>query len=263
MNKKFLLIAVLVLASVSGFAQAQFALYGGGAFPMGKLKAGELKNDFPNKWALLNEKGDEGYAGIGFNVGMDILFPLSSVDGLGITLGADFFYNGYNSELKDWVSDLEDEGDDYFDEFTFKKPRIMNIPIMLGARYLYEVNDGFGIFAEAGLGLNMRMISPLKLEVEYEDTYGYGYYNVTETDTYKYKAAVSFAFKAGAGIMLADHLSIGVDFYALGSSNVKAKYTYEYEDDDPYDPYSEEESGNFKSKPLKCSELVLRIGYHF
>lgn len=263
MNKKTLLLAVLMLLSVVGFAQAQFSLYGGGAFPMGKLKAGELKDKYPEKWALINEKGDQGYAGIGFNLGMDILFPINSVDGLGITLGADFFYNGYNSELKDWVSDLQDSGDSTYDSFSFKKPKIMNIPVMLGARYLYETSDNFGIFGEAAIGINMRMISSAKIEYEYEDSYGYGYYDVTESYTYKYKTAVTFAFKVGAGIMIAEHLSIGIDYYALGKSKVNAKINYEYEDNDPNDPWSIEESSKFKSKALSCSELAVRIGYHF
>ena len=254
--------------SVGAFAQAQFSLYGGGAFPMGKLKAGELKDQYPAKWALMAEKGDQGYAGIGFNVGMDIMFPLNSVDGLGITLGADFFYNSYNSELKDWVSKIIDDGEDYSESFSFKKPRIMNVPIMLGARYLYEVSDDFGIFAEAGLGVNLRFISQLKMEYEYEDyyySYNYGYvnYNVEESLTYKYKTAASFAFKVGAGIMLAEHFSIGVDYYALGSAKVKADMTYKYSDDDPYEPLEDVDTEKFKGKALSCSELVLRIGYHF
>lgn len=243
---------VLTLAGINGFAQAQFSLYAGGAFPMRNLKAGELKDDVPTKWALLYENGNKGYAGIGFNVGMDVLFPISSVDGLGITLGADFLYNGYNSELKEFMDNLEDAGDD-IDEFSFKKPRIMNIPIMLGARYLYEVNDGFGVFGEAGVGLNIRTITSLELEIEDE------YYGEYLKETCDYKTAFTFAFKLGAGVMLAEHLSIGVDYYALGSSKVRAKVKYEY--DDHYDNYSG--TGNFKSKALSCSELVLRIGYHF
>lgn len=263
MNKKLLLIAVMLFASFGAFAQTQFSIYGGGAFPMGKLKAGELKDKFPEKWALINEKGDQGYAGLGFNLGIDVLFPINSVDGLGITLGADFFYNGYNSELKDYISDLEDAGDEY-DSYTLKKPRIMNAPIMLGARYLYEVSNGFGIFAEAGLGLNLRFISNLNMsyEYEYEDYdpyYGYETYDVERSTTYKYKTVATFTFKVGAGIMIADHLSIGVDFYALGNSKVKADITSDY----TIDGYSDSEKIKFKGKSLRCSELAVRIGYHF
>ena len=257
MNKRFLLIAVLMLASISAFAQAQFSVYAGGAFPMGNFKAGELKDKYPEKWALVNEKGNQGYAGIGFNIGADVLIPISAVDGLGITIGADYFYNGYNSELKDFISDFEDQLDKEDDSYTLKKPRIMNIPVMGGVRYLYDVNDGFGLFAEAGVGLNLRMITKYKLEEEYENIYGY---TIEKEYEQKYDSSIDFSFKIGAGIMLADHLSIGLDYYSLGSSKVKAKWTnkYTYEDGS-----SDETDGKFKSKELSCSELVLRIGYHF
>lgn len=259
MNKRFLLIAIMLLASISGFAQAQFSFYGGGAFPMGKLKAGELKDKEPNKWALIEEKGDQGYAGIGFNLGMDVLFPINSVDGLGITLGADFFYNGYNSELKDWVSDLDDND---FESFSVKKPRIMNVPIMIGARYLYEINDGFGIFGEAGVGLNLRFISKLERSIEDEgyNTY-YGSYDYEDLLTFKYKTATTFTFKVGAGIMIAEHLSIGVDYYALGSAKVKADITDDYTNITMGE--SDSDKYKFNGKKLSCSELAVRIGYHF
>lgn len=265
MNKRFLLIAVLMLVSIGAFAQTQFSIYAGGAFPMGKLKAGELKDKQPEKWALMREKGDQGYAGIGFNVGMDLMFPISSVDGLGITLGADFFYNGYNSELKDWVSDMEDEADEEFDSYSFKKPRIMNVPIMLGARYLYEVNDGFGVFAEAGLGVNLRLISKFNLSYEYEyeyydPYYGYESHDIEKSQTAKYKTATTFAYKVGVGIMLAEHFSIGIDYYGLGSSKVQADITSEMTVDGISD---DPDKSKLKSKALSCSELAVRIGYHF
>lgn len=248
MNKKFLLIAVLMLSSIGMFAQAQFSLYAGGAFPMGKFKQGELKDKNPDKWALANEKGDKGYAGIGFNVGLDVLLPISSVDGLGITIGADYFYNSYNSELKDYFSDVTDALDEAYDSYTLKKPRVMNVPIMVGARYLYEVSDMFGVFGEAGIGANWRKITSYKLTAEDGD------------DTYeslmKYDSSVTFAFKLGVGIMLAQHFSIGLDYYNLGGAKVKGKETITINDDES-DPVK------FKGKSLKCSEFVVRLGYHF
>ena len=259
MNKRFLLIAVMLLASLSGFAQAQFSLYGGGAFPMGKLKAGELKNDFPEKWALINEKGDQGFAGIGFNVGMDVLIPIDAVDGFGITIGADFFYNGYNSELKDYISDYEDACDENYDSYTLKKPRIMNIPVLVGARYLYDVSDGFGLFGEVGLGANIRMITPMKLDCEYTVEEYYGTYDVEESDQLKYKTAVTFAYRLGVGMMLADHFSIGFDYYGLGGAKVTGTET----DEITIENISETEKTKFKSKALNCSEFAIRLGYHF
>ena len=257
MNKRFLLIVVLMLASISAFAQAQFSVYAGGAFPMGKFKAGELKDKEPEKWALLFEKGNQGYAGIGFNVGADVLIPLTAVDGLGITIGADFFYNGYNSELKEFFSDWEDALDKEDESYSIKKPRIMNIPLMGGARFVYDVSDGFGLFGEAAVGLNIRRITSFKLEEEYLNTYGY---TVEFEEELKYDTSIAFAYKIGAGMMLADHFSIGLDFYSLGSSKVKGKWESKYTFESGN---TEESEGKFKGKELSCSELVLRLGYRF
>lgn len=265
MNKKFLLIAVMMLTSIGAFAQTQFSIYAGGAFPMGKFKEGELKNKEPNKWVLMDEKGTNGFAGIGFNVGVDIMFPIASVDGLGIIVGADFFYNGYNSELKDWFNDLSDNDDDDdkdgYEMTVSHKPRFMNIPLMVGARYNYNINDGFGIFAEAGVGANLRMISSFKMDYSYSDPY-YGYEEEGSTEL-TYNKAVTFSFKLGAGVMLAEHFSIGLDYYALGSAKVTGKINVssDYDDDDYY---KGDDSEKFKGKnAFSCSELVLRIGYHF
>ena len=257
MNKKILLIVVLMFASIGAFAQAQFSVYAGGAFPMGKFKAGELKNNEPAKWALLYENGNQGYAGIGFNIGADVLIPITAVDGLGITIGADFFYNGYNSELKDFISDFEDALDEQDESYTLKKPRIMNIPVMGGARFVYDINDNFGLFGEAAVGLNIRRITSFKLEEEYLNTYGY---TVEREYERKYDTGISFAYKIGAGMMIADHFSIGLDFYSLGSSKVKAKWESKYTFENGS---TEEDEGKFKGKELSCSELVLRLGYHF
>ncbi|MBR4837494.1 MAG: outer membrane beta-barrel protein [Bacteroidales bacterium] len=266
MNKKILLIAVMMLTSIGAFAQTQFSIYAGGAFPMGKFKEGELKNKMPNKWVLMDEKGTNGFAGIGFNVGMDLMFPIASVDGLGIIVGADFFYNGYNSELKDWFNDLSDNDDDDDDkdgsEITVShKPRFMNIPLMVGARYNYEINDGFGIFAEAGVGANLRMISSFKVDYSYSDPW-YGYEESMSIE-YTYNKSVTFSFKLGAGVMFAEHFSVGLDYYALGSAKVTGKIKSSSDSDDD-DYYKGDDSGKFKGKnAFSCSELVLRIGYHF
>ena len=255
MKKIFLLVAVMVLASVSGFAQLKFSVYGGGAFPMGKLKAGELKDGEPSQWALWTEKGDQGYAGIGFNIGADVLLPLNSVKGLGFTLGADFFYNGSNSDIKKWISELENSWAEENIPYSIKRPKITNVPIMLGARYLYEISDNLGIFCEAATGLNIRMITSLKGEIKRKNDGS----TAVEEYIHDYKSAITFAFKAGAGIMLAKHFSIGLDFYGLGSAQVIGTQISKLSES----THSIELKEEFKSNKLSCSELALRVGYHF
>lgn len=225
-----------------------FSIYAGGAFPIGNYKAGNFTDNVPTDWALLFTDGNKGYAGIGFNIGWDVLIPVSK-NGLGIFIGMDYFYNGNNKDLKEFISNNDDVID--------KAPKIHNIvPLISGLRYLGNISNNFGIFLEAGCGINIRIIT--KMEFGYTDAlYGY-YYTVNET--LKYDPALTFAFKIGTGMMIARHLSIGVDFYSLGSAQVKGKDEYSI-----YSAYYGSESGSetFNTKDLDCSELVLRLGVKF
>lgn len=229
-----------------------FSIYVGGAFPMGDFKEGSLKNKFPNNWILYDDDGRKGFAGTGFNIGWDALIPVSK-NGLGIFLGMDYFRNGYNSAMKKFVKDNDE---------VEKAPRVSNfIPLMFGLRYLGNISNNFGIWGEAGIGPNIRMIS--KLEVEWKGT-EYDYYgnshSYEETLTTKYNTAVTFAFKIGVGVMIAKHFSIGLDYYGLGSAQVKATDTWEY-----HSSYygNEHDSNTWKGKDLKCSNLVFRAGVKF
>lgn len=231
-----------------------FAIYVGGAFPLGDFKAGTLKDKRPQDWALWYDDGRKGYAGMGFNIGWDVLIPVSK-SGLGIFIGMDYFRNGYNKELKKFISD----NDDYIE----KSPKVSNFsPLMLGLRYLGTINNNFGIFGEVGVGPNVRFISKAVIE-EKESGYDYYYYEYEYSATMKYNTAVTFAFKIGAGVMIAKHLSVALDYYSLGSAQVKG--TVDWREYEYYDGYEYRDSGTskFKGKDLKCSEFVLRVGYKF
>lgn len=225
-----------------------FSIYAGGAFPMGNYKAGKMTDNVPADWALLFTDGNKGYAGIGYNIGWDALIPVSR-NGLGIFLGMDYFFNGHNKDIKAFISDYNDVID--------KAPKVHNItPLMFGLRYLGSINKNFGIFVEVGGGPNIRLIS--KMELSFTEVHYGDYYEINET--LNYDPALTFAFKVGAGMMIARHLSLGVDFYSLGSAQVKGKDEYNI-----YSTFYGSESGSetFKTKDLECAELVLRLGCRF
>lgn len=225
-----------------------FSIYVGGAFPLGNFKAGSFTDNAPTDWALLYTDGNKGYAGVGFNIGWDVLIPVSK-NGLGIFIGMDYFYNGHNKDLKDFISNHDDVID--------KAPKIHNIvPLISGLRYFGNISDNFGFFVEAGCGLNIRKIS--KMELSYSESDYNDYYEFNET--INYDTSLTFAFKIGAGMMIVRHLSIGLDFYRLGSAQVKGKVDYN-EYSSYYGSYSYSET--FKTKDLNCSELVLRLGVNF
>ena len=277
--KKFTLVAALLLISVFAFAQkpVRFGVYLGEATPLGDMSKGTAKKttEYPlgdlSKWALDNIKeGTEGYAGIGFNVGFDVTVALP-VEGLGVFGGIDFFFNTNNSSLNDALDEYarnEVKVLDYVSEVKYTKPHFINIPILFGLNYLHNFNNIVGVWGEAGVGPNFRLISRYEKTTDYNRAMdimlpdGEIVTCIEKRTGATYKSAVTLGFKIGAGVMLWDRMSIGLDYYYLGSAKVEATAIYELGGTDYADKV-------YTSKTIKgdnaisASELAVRVGYHF
>lgn len=277
--KKFTLVTALLLISVFAFAQkpVRFGVYVGEATPFGDMASGIAKktSDYPlgdlSKWALSNVKeGTDGYAGLGFNVGFDVTVTLP-VEGLGVFGGIDIFYNMNNSALRDALDEYarnEVKVLDYVSEVNYVKPHFINIPILFGLNYLHNFNHIVGIWGEAGLGPNFRMISRYEKKTDYNRAMdimlpdGEIVTCIEKIEGATYKSAVTLGFKIGAGVMLWNRMSIGIDYYNMGKAKIEATGVYELGGTDYADKI-------YTSKTIKgdnalsASELVVRVGYHF
>lgn len=247
---KVLMLAVVLFASGNLFAQTNVYLNLGGALPLGDF----ADSDDDKGCALINEKMDEGGAGFGLNAGLKLKFGVG-VKGLGVIATFDGIYNGLNSEMRDFFEDFEDELDEDADSYTFRKPKYINIPLMVGANYTYNINSKFGVYGEFASGFNVRLISDLFMEYEEETSYG----DYELSIDYNYKPAVSFAYQMGAGIELANRITIGMSYYNLGKAKVEGKIKEKVS----YDGDSDSESENFKGKRVTPSMLMLRVGFKF
>lgn len=258
--------------SVIAFAQkpVRFGVYLGEATPLGNLGQGDAIIKTPDyqygdisRYAFLFERGTQGYAGVGGNVGFDVTYNLP-VKGLGVFGGVDFFVNTNNSDINsyfnDWQKQIEKEIG--ISSASFNLPNVINIPILFGLNYLYNFNNIIGVWGEAGMGPNFRLITDYTQEIKYTalQVTPDGSYD-KETWNCDYKSATTLGFKIGAGAMLWNRMSIGLDFYSLGSAKIEGNYEYKLgvkiveattDDDD------------FKTdKAFSSSELVVRVGYHF
>lgn len=235
-------------------AQTQTYLNLGLSLPTGDFAEGD-----ENSFALI-DRTKEGGAGIGANLGFKWKFP-TKAKGLGVLLSVDGIYNGLNQDVKDFFDDLVDEYEYDGADVTLRKPNYINVPVLVGLNYCYDASDNIGIYGEVGIGLDARFITKLKLELEASgyDSY-YGRYSYEETVKYKYDPAVAFAFQLGAGIVINNRFTLGVNLYNLGSSKVKGKYTEEEKEywDGDYDFDSDKE--NFKLKALSTTMVLLRFG---
>ena len=245
MNKiaKMLIVAVLLFTSSQMFAQTDFYLNLGGSFPVGDFADGD-----ENSFALVN-KSTEGGAGIGFTAGMKLKFN-TKVKGLGVILTLDGIYNGLNSDIKEMLGESYDDHYDS-DDITLRTSKYINVPLMVGANYTYNISEKIGIYGEAGLGANFRYITNLSFEIEdYGDEY---------TETIKYDPAFSFAFQVGAGIEINERIAIGVNYCNLGNGKVAGKVKYE----ETYGGSHYSDSESFKCKSVAPSMIMLRVGFKF
>ncbi len=221
MKKLFAVLALAVTMIMGGQAMAQTrgAMLISGAFPLSDFADFDGFDDF----ALMHADEEDAGAAIGFGVGFKWYFNVG-VKGLGVMLSADGIYNGSNADLKAAYRERENHYDGPFVDgsFTYNAtPKHINLPIMLGLNYIYNVNPNFGIYAEAGLGGDMHFLT--KMESVAQGSL-LGVENKVTT-TQKYDMGFSFAYQVGIGIEVARNLVIGCSFYDLGKAQVKGDET--------------------------------------
>ncbi len=236
--------AILMFAGSQLFAQTNIYLNLSGAIPNGDFAEGEISKSGID-WGLFDDDKDGG-AGLGFNVGLKFNIA-TGINGLRAMITLDGIYNGLNSELREYFSDLIDDVEDDYKEFELTTQKYLNIPAMAGVNYTYNFNNKFGLFAEAGLGPNLRIIT--KYERYEEST------SRKTTTTIEYDPKISLAYQVGAGIELSKRITIGIDYYNLGSAKVKYEYTRKVKPDGSTD------HNNDTFKRITPTMVMLRVGF--
>lgn len=239
-----ILAAVFMLTGSKMQAQTNVYFHLSAAIPTGDFADGNIY-DNGTDWALVTDAISRyGGAGIGFNAGFKFNIA-TGVKGLSAMITLDGIYNGLNSDFHDSFEDIEDN---YNNSFT--TPKYINIPIMAGINYTYHVNSKFGLFAEGGIGPNLLLIT------QYEETYQNNYISSKPiiTTTIEYKPTISFAYQIGTGIELGKKITIGVNFYKLGTSRIKGRYT------------KEENNSVISTHQIKCGRInptmvMLNVGF--
>ena len=264
--RTFVLVAVLAIFGMNqSKAQSDFSIHFGMASPLGSF-ADYQGQDGSIAWL---DNTNRAGAGLGFDVGMKFRYNLPAVKGLGIIATADLFYNAANSDVKAWANDFEEEELIYsnVDVFTLTLPKYINIPVMMGMNYEYGLAKGIKLWGEFGLGVNFGVITDFRLYGSGEgyfrcyDENGNQYYvNGEETRVCNYETTASLAYRFGIGVMVADRLSIGLHYYALGSRKVKCEASFEeiYENEDDYF-----EKVNLTFGSINPAMFTVRLGYHF
>ena len=238
--------AFLLFAGSQLFAQTNVYLHLSGAIPTGNFADGEIDNNSV-EWGLVDDDKDGG-AGLGFNAGFKFNIA-TGVNGLRAMITVDGIYNGLNSELREYFSDLVDEGEDNYRDFTLITPKYVNFAAMAGVNYTYYFNNKIGLFAEAGLGPNLRIITKWE---NYKETE-----NRKTTTTIEYDPKIALAYQFGAGIELSKRITLGLSYYNLGSAKVKYEKTTKVKSQEGTSSDTDKDS----LKRITPTIVMLRIGF--
>lgn len=259
MKKIVIAISILMMSISCGeiFAQKDgFSLHLSGVFPNGKF--GEFGATLWEEH--FDTRVDGGAASTGFGLGVKYQHSISSIKNLRAMFEADIMYNPLQEEIKDQFDELSVSWDGDLISSSVSTSKYLNIPLMAGLNYSFDLAEKVKLYGELGVGLNVRLITKTSIEKEIKKIWydgGYDDERHEETRTYKlefeYNPAVSFAYQVGVGVLLSEKLSVGLNYYNLGSAKVKGTY----EDDGA----KERSLDGFYS--ISPSMLTLKVGYHF
>jgi hypothetical protein len=216
-----------VLLGLATMAQAQFSQFHFGlGFPSGKFSDGDGLSDILNR--------GEGMAAMGFTAGYKHYSPLAA-ENLSWVFGLDVFYNGLNTDAKDYIEDMG------FDDVVF--PVYLNIPATIGLNYAIPLQEGIKLYGEAAVGANYSI--PTKLDLS--DRSGY------QDMTYEFTPAFGLTYGLEGGLFINDKYTVGLRYNKLGS--YKFKYEIDYEENDTL----KEKFG----KALPITNISLSVGVLF
>lgn len=259
--------------------RVQFSLNGGVAIPQGKFGATTERYtsvyDFSVPFQIFAETlGSANQIGVGaaktgFNGSLKLHCPLyvngKSIIGLPLKIGV--LYNGitdsekqtFKSILEPAISKTLNEGYGVygFDFSVTEFPRYYNFSFMTGIDYTYYFNKNIGLIVEANIGLNVNHVTSIMMNNRLAGTY-LGTYSSTPVYAMKefninYKTKANFTYEVGGGLLLFDHLSIGL--YYVGNSPVQLSFDV--------DAANISGGESVLAQKLKVSELSIQLGVHF
>lgn len=262
--------------------RVQFSLNGGVAIPMGDFGVTN-NNKFCAPFAF---GGDEletgcGAAKTGFNASMRLHIPVYKQykNIVGIPLKFNVMYNGFTDAEKrayreQWQSISlamnEQYGANAYQYQVTKYSNYLNFSLMGGIDYTHCFSKMFGLFAEANIGLNLTQITSSNMNnllggsLVYVDYDNYIQYYSGDGMEVSYKMKPNFAYEIGGGLLLFDHLSIGVFYTGYSPFQISPSWR-EYSNSSSYtfDNGTGETVMETTAPKLKVSALSIQLGIHF
>ena len=257
--KKMLFAAFLTAALLGGnslFAQSSSYMNLGLNIPLGSF------GNKGNTCALFDASSTQGGANLGANLGFKFIND-TKLEGLGIMFSIEGMYNELHKDIN-VESYLHTAIPEVIGlDVKIKNPRYINMPILFGLNYNYDISRAMGIYAEGGAGINARFLVPCKMTAS-------GEVNVLDTNIhtdcsyeYHYTPKVAFAFQFGGGIVLKKALTLGVHYYNLGTSIVSGYTNSHIKVSSSSQSFTETKDFSYdEGEGLSTSMLIVRLGIH-
>lgn len=234
MKKTLLLLAMAALVATNCIAQKlNYNITFGVSVPVGNFGAISSGTQSLTDCGLWDEEGVCGGAQTGFDAGVQLLYPFKET-GLSFTFSADLHYNMLTDQARSCFSSLANGlGNVIAAELisygattanvnskVAKNPVYLNVPILLGVRYTYDLGSGMSTFLDAAAGVNLRYITRAVFDQHVYYTWPGGSDDNASQVIFDYSSATTFAFRAGAGVNITPHISLAFYYYYLGKSDV-------------------------------------------
>ena len=183
---------------------------------------------------------------------------------IGIPVKINVLYNGItDSEKQSFKSIIEPAlsatlnngyGVYAFDFKVTSFPSYWNYSIMTGIDYSFYFNKNITFLAEANIGLNINHITATKMKNRMGGTLipEYSIYSMKDFNLV-YKTKANLAYEIGGGILLFDHLSIGLFYTGYSPTQIS------------FDLEADNISGDGErlTQKLQVSALSIQLGVHF
>lgn len=206
----------------NSFCQSTISIHAGPVVPLSEFAYRDL----------FNIKEEAGYAGIGINLGIQIVYPVLD-SSLALFGGIDCFFHRYNDEFrKGYERDYPDS--------EFKWITYFYIPVSAGIHYTYSLSKKLDVFGQGGLS-----VSFLKLTEFSWDRPGFSHFDRTS------KLSDAAGFTVGLGAAINRHLEVGVFYDRWGLHTIKGEVT------------NGTQTSKAEDLKRRIALLVFRVGYTF
>ncbi|MDD4848358.1 MAG: hypothetical protein PHR53_06315 [Bacteroidales bacterium] len=210
MKKSLIILSFIgiMLIPMKGFSQIEITV--GPSFPVGSF-LDEVESFQTDSIYHFTDGNYLSGARIGLDVGLKYRFKIHKK--WQAFVGANLIWNPVK---KSFQEEIENNISLFTEDYKVRSGQYFQIPVMAGVNYTYNPSDEFGIFVDAGCGVNIVQRSPFEVNRTLKN-------NLLQTKAYDvnikstYKTLYNFAFQAGIGAVVKNRYMIAVHYYGLGN----------------------------------------------